>query len=803
VSFAYQVANERHIAPAKTSQQLAELHGKFDEALGQKAQTVYDTFFTLGARESRVLAEPAAPGFHLIGPDAAQPVGVRETQVPAGHKTGETYGEGVYWLRDVPHVDVPYLPDVFATGAAFLGLPGQAYLGQPFDGKWPDPAPFRIRIVDGPVGTAPTFIDTDADPRVLEVTVPQATIARVNLSSVLTEDDLNHMAIWHLLSTAKQGDLHGRARGGLHWMLTPSEELVLVHAVEKPLTDPSMHLDGGAIARAAADTFATLLGYLESHSHSTGRLDVDAIWDEPIDDVLQDGPTTTHGAGHVGDFTITYEEHHAHTGRDDVEAGATTAQVHKLRHEFHDTKHRWVTYTTTATTRYREYFPPEVTSNPSLITASTTGSKVSVPSSRRPDPPEVLYVVPTFKWSEPPLLKRLGQVPTTRRTRVGRGLRVYLDRPWYSSGADEYLGVVLRDQRPPWKTVFTPKRAGDLDLLAKAGIDVDTLVAAAPRLLKGVEPEKLVQVVAKAVAGGKMAKSELAVVGPELWNILFPLGDVDHYVTHWGKDPVWQSPGPGPGPRIESFENADRWDTGLVLAELPRQTAAVAAFEPQYDPERRLWYCDIELDPGPAYSPFIRMALARYQPYSVPGLELSKVVFAEFAQVLPDRTTTVRGTDTMLHVVMQGVAGYNFFSQFVRAQGGAGDDAIDASRFVRASVERRRATSTTDLDWQPITDPFFLDHAGADKGGIHRWEGRFEAPIGEDGYEYRLAVEEYELHQTDASQAEYWLDSHLLLGYDYFTGVKEARWRTPVRGRLLYADHFALATGNTGRLIPS
>jgi hypothetical protein len=67
----------------------------------------------------------------------------------------------------------------------------------------------------------------------------------------------------------------------------------------------------------------------------------------------------------------------------------------------------------------------------------------------------VLYVIPTWTWSErtvPGLTLPGGPAlrPTTFRTRSGGGLRVYLDRPWYSSGADELLGVVLEDQ--PWVT---------------------------------------------------------------------------------------------------------------------------------------------------------------------------------------------------------------------------------------------------------------------------------------------------------------------------------------------------------------
>lgn len=46
------------------------------------------------------------------------------------------------------------------------------------------------------------------------------------------------------------------------------------------------------------------------------------------------------------------------------------------------------------------------------------------------------------------------------------------------------------------------------------------------------------------------------------------------------------------------------------------------------DPERGLWFCDIEIDTGAAYWPFVRLALARYQPCSTEGAHLSEVVLA-------------------------------------------------------------------------------------------------------------------------------------------------------------------------------
>ena len=56
---------------------------------------------------------------------------------------------------------------------------------------------------------------------------------------------------------------------------------------------------------------------------------------------------------------------------------------------------------------------------------------------------------------------------------------------------------------------------------------------------------------------------------------------------------------------------------------------------------RRLWYCDIQMDMGEAYFPFVRLALARYQPQSIANAHLSRVVLADFIQLLPDRAASI------------------------------------------------------------------------------------------------------------------------------------------------------------------
>ena len=106
-----------------------------------------------------------------------------------------------------------------------------------------------------------------------------------------------------------------------------------------------------------------------------------------------------------------------------------------------------------------------------------------------------------------------------------------------------------------------------------------------------------------------------------------------------------------------------------------------------YDSDRRLWYCDIELINADTYAPFVRLALARYQPRSIPGAELSQVALADFAQLTPDRSVslTVDPADPRrARLVVAGLA----------------PSGPTSSHFT-VEVEERRPDMSTDLGWRP------------------------------------------------------------------------------------------------------
>jgi hypothetical protein len=160
-----------------------------------------------------------------------------------------------------------------------------------------------------------------------------------------------------------------------------------------------------------------------------------------------------------------------------------------------------------------------------------------------------------------------------------------------------------------------------------------------------------------------------------------------HAVTQWGNDPIWKSAFvSGVAPKAADFPLA-RTTVDASGAWLPPGAPATEADQPGpaypvqnlrhpglaptaqagsvdvaphavfWDPDRKLWYCDIEIAHGAAYFPFVRLALARYQPSSLYDAHLSSIVLADFAALTPDRWLSVtRATATQRQVRVFGFA---------------------------------------------------------------------------------------------------------------------------------------------------
>ena len=719
----YSSKTNRHVTPPKTSQLMAEQLGMFESAFGPTWDT--NTSFKIALREEGTFMDPKvvdmATGQKTI--DVADDIGVypKETELPK-HRgeilPEEAYSKkNAYIYRKGDKLILPYLPDPLAKGVVFYNLPGME--GKPFTVKfeeeWPDIVPFRIQLIEG-----------DASPkyqnRVLSVCLPKSERIKVRYSSLLDETGRNLMAIWRSLSQSEILNLTADDKHLLHWMIAPFRIMDLVHAVQQPLEKPEIKMWP---LRKIGDTYVTFTETIKNHAKSTSRLDVYAEWTEPVDRLSEPEWINISGSGHAFGFEIAPDEN---------DALVTVDPDRISRHEFGDTKHRWVEYYAVATSRFREYFHTKITSDLSKIQRIGPKNKINIPNSARPAAPKILYIVPTFGWISRDSEKSM------RRSRIGGGLRVYLERPWFSSGEGEMLGVVLP------QPIFTYDK-----------------------FVKKVVTEKLGSIDPHVVQGYIVDAINASKVKP--------------YVTQYGKDPIWKTGNPHPNPSIQHFKRAcpETSKSGLTIAEVEGPTVAVAAHKVEYDKERRLWFCDIEIDAGETYFPFVRLALARYQPDSIENAHLSPIVLAEFIQLTADRTATITFLKPDLaRVSVHGQAAHNIASEKVLGTTAIIPD-IKWSRRVSVTIEERIKNIKGDLGWQHTGDEIFLEAKQIEQGNV-TWQGDIllPGPVRDKGT-HRLQIKEYEYFFTDFNLEEH---AHFTKG----PGMPIH----PTRSRIVYADNFQL-----------
>ena len=752
VALGYRGASERHLAPPKTSQSEAELHGAFDEAIGSNDPQAQAKLLAVAIREAGTFFDEEVPRLDNPGlSDPQQGIAlVVDPTVPASTLKslplgGEPPAPGQYVAHDIDALVLPYLPDVLARGVSFvfqeagrdrvIFFPfGTEGFTARFLGDWPALRPFRLVLAGSDV------LSGELDEHVVRIGLPAGDVQRFRLASSLHRAELDLFGPWRSLPAVIRSneDVAEAAADGWLWALTPFEEVTLVHAVPRPLEAPRpTAVVAMRSAEGATDTF--LLGAVDVHGPSTEQLTAEAHWTDPIDDTSLPAPDTqttqaiafTTPIRESEDLAVLY-------GGKDVQVpipGAGPVWFHQAIQRLGDTRHHAIHYRFRASTRFREYFDPETLApappepgKPVDDGQSVVGSEItlSVPSSARPAAPVVHSVLPLFRWetgTEP-------EQPVATRRKRRAGVRIYLERPWYSSGEGELLGV----------------------LLAPGGNDMQAM--------------------------------------------RFP-------VSQWGADPVWLS---APVTRRAMFLELDNLlrafgvddrpgdalpivpPATLPLGGLGGQQVVVLGYEPQYSAARRMWYVDVAIDSGSTFWPFVRLAVARYQPDSIPGCHLSAPVQCDFVQLTPERTTSVSRTDVRhVRVVVSGPIGVR------EPPPGSGPSLVELApsiddynawirmhRVVVARLQRRDPQIPTDLGWETVATEELTVRGFGRNIFEAAWVAELEAP--EDlplrtpgaNADWRVTVEEWERLKGDPA--------------DLADPDSPPLWEQ----RLIYADEIAL-----------
>lgn len=598
------IQRARRVAvPSRTTVKEAEHHGMLD-----RGGEVDPTFFTMLTEKDESLTEEKIP---MAGPLSEEP----PVETPfAAMQDDEA---------------LPYLPDPLAVEVAARlfdhpGFGSDKIIRIPlYDGaEWPDALPFKIELFEDPADS-PHF---DSAKRTLLIPLPKAERVTLRLSVKPTKQALKLLGVWNWLTAAQQATFEKMALDGQHWMLTPWRNLELVHAAQRPLLDPDIRTHN--IVRGSLATHALPNFILNCSIKSTNHIDLLAHWNEPTEDV-KDKAAGKNRERNDHAFSVKITDNKSYGGEheyrleapDVIRAGGFFRDLGpKKTHEFNDTRYRRIEYWFDAATKFREFMPPGVLTEvdggkivPTDKNIKVTGKKVQtwIPSSAPPPAPEVLYVIPTFGWV------RSFDQPNKSSWRRGGGLRVYLNRPWNVSGYGEMLAVVLPPASFKGDPSTDPTSQPLKNFVTQWGNDPIWLSSFVP----GAFP--------------KRGNFPLARTGPDAAGKWLPT----FAPAEEAEQPIGQPP---------SQPNAYFQTTKLTHPDLKQASndtlVEIAPHDVFYDEERQLWYCDIEVNWGTAYYPFIRLALARYQPVSITNAFLSNVVLADFMPLVAHRWLNVNQT---------------------------------------------------------------------------------------------------------------------------------------------------------------
>ncbi len=394
-----------HLAPPDVSYRIAEKHGLFDDLSDSAAWQLID-------------AHRRAPGRDENG-DPIESI-----------EADEFY--------------TPYLADPLA-GQAVLILPdGGGVIDLPrFDDiPWLQRRRELARSCRLIIRKGRDRVRARVDGRTVVVEVPPGRLHTLQLAARLEAADLDLLALarkeWlgsdTLETAANREVLIRKAARGETPLLAPAAELKVLYATQRPLRAPAFGRP--LIMPRTADATSALLAddALIFDRPSTGRIDVYARWEDPVDDPDQDGWQVVEREIYAGGVRIGNDDNKP---LDPIELAESPRSP--LAHDLGDTRHHRITYTASALSRFVEFYVASLTEDPQNTTLRSEPVTLDIPATAPPAIPDIAFVLPTFADSD---MGTNAAGEQTRR-RSGSGLRLYMNRGWFSSGDGEQLALVL------------------------------------------------------------------------------------------------------------------------------------------------------------------------------------------------------------------------------------------------------------------------------------------------------------------------------------------------------------------------
>ncbi len=634
--------SQRYLLPPKNSQLMAETHGKLEKAFRNNPAAAQDIYNLITSHEG------------LYKQD------IKNT-------------EKIYQPSEV---EIIYLPDPMAAGVSLFVAEGYENTHtQEFEPKlfsffrnneispnqtntidipddWYNAGIIRIRLEEGEQA-----VNWDASERIFTVFLPKGIRTRIKFSTFWREEDLNQLsAIWEGIrkeSPQNLRELRHLAVTGQHWMVSPSREFELVHAVQQPLDAPV--IQALIPDRDFNTTFALINTRFDIHGESTQKVEFEAKWTEPLDDGISVKIKEKEGHNTIPDIAINYH--------DDVVTKGTIPEPETLKSPTIENLEK------KPVLRFKPRSRQMFEANPQPM-----AKKVNQ-----------LYLAENTRLSQVQKMKVSPQINLAQRVKYDLAMAKFsflnqmnlrilplehhfgdTKHRWVnyrlvaSSRYRDYFDKILTAD-PKLKTSRESEWKERVNILSSVRPNTPEIEYIVPTFewrksqnAEAVRHQRMgggLRIYLKRPWYSSGEDEMLAVILPEYKSNLLSMAmatpGYTNYYTHWGIDPILYGQRPtNVSPQRSDFRMNPIVESGLQYPGQPGALAKAVAYPVHFDEESQLWYCDLAINPGQMYFPFIRLFLARYQPHSVreenSDVCLSPLAVAKMTQLMPERQTTLQ-----------------------------------------------------------------------------------------------------------------------------------------------------------------
>jgi hypothetical protein len=454
-------------------------------------------------------------------------------------------------------------------------------------------------------------------------------------------------------SPANLTELEQLARSGQHWMLSPSREMELVHAVLQPVTAPV--IQALIPERDYGDTTTNINTRFLVHGESTEKVEYQSRWTEPYDDGISLTIKKVQGTNSIPDITVSYV--------DDLITKGTIPEFPKL----------------------------EIKANPKMVFQPNRQFQRRTAAEFRVNPqPESIRVNKLFKIQSTSfeklqkdkiaapknLTNRLKFEIQESRFNFLKHIELRIDplsqnfgdtkHRWVdykivaASRYREYFDKILKQYKDQ-TTVRESEWVEKINILSTTRPKIPEIDYIIPTF-EWHKTQDQNTIRHQRLGGGLrvfLKRPWFSTGDDEMLGIVLPpslpktpnLASISPgytgYFTHWGIDPLHNSTQPDLfSPAPQDFRMNPLLDENVQYPDMGNVHANVVAYPVLFDEERQQWFCDFAINPKNMYFPFVKLALARYQPHSVhkgdTDVCLSPVVMADMMQLMPDRISVIQ-----------------------------------------------------------------------------------------------------------------------------------------------------------------